>query len=250
VIATLAFLLWCAGTLIVFGIQTGTKSLSVIAAIFLANLTLYLLGTAFERVPALTIFSSALRNQSALFGLVAFYALTLRIVHGLSRYTPTARSDATEWLILTAILSLLAAGLSAWLYLRGGKEARIGYRAWGCGLVVLTILAIFAGMLLSSTPTPRIPIYIAFNILFFAATVWLIYAGYQNGRTFHINLGFVFFAIGLFTLYFDTAWGLMDRSFFFMGGGVILIGGGYLLNRQRRRLMRDISSEGRMEAKP
>ena len=85
--------------------------------------------------------------------------------------------------------------------------------------------------------------YILSNVFFLGGVVWLIYAGYRSNDGLQVNLSFLFFAIWVLTLYFDTFWTLMDRSFFFMGGGVILFVGGYLLERQRRNLLRRVEHE-------
>jgi len=75
-----------------------------------------------------------------------------------------------------------------------------------------------------------------FKIVLFAGTLWLIARGYRSQTRSVVNIGFVFFALGLLTVYFDTVWTLASRSFVLMGGGVLLLGGGYLLEHQRRKL--------------
>ena len=85
---------------------------------------------------------------------------------------------------------------------------------------------------------------ILFNLLFFAALVWLVYAGIHLNDRYLVNLAFVFFALLVLARYFDTFWTLMNRSFFFMAGGLLLMIGGYALERGRRKLTREIPSGG------
>jgi hypothetical protein len=78
--------------------------------------------------------------------------------------------------------------------------------------------------------------YICFNLLHLGVLVWLVYAGYSRADWFQVNIAFLFFGIGFLTLYFDTFWGLLQRSYFFMSAGILLLGGGFLLERNRRKL--------------
>jgi uncharacterized membrane protein len=82
----------------------------------------------------------------------------------------------------------------------------------------------------------------AFNLLFFAGMLWLLYAGMHTDDRFLVNLAFVFFGLTLLTRYFDTFWTLLNRSYFFMVGGLLLIAGGYALERKRRQITAGIGA--------
>jgi uncharacterized membrane protein len=52
-----------------------------------------------------------------------------------------------------------------------------------------------------------------------------------------VNIGLVFFAIGVATRYIDIIGKILNTSLFFIGGGLLLLGGGWLVERTRRRLL-------------
>ena len=88
----------------------------------------------------------------------------------------------------------------------------------------------------------NIPVIII-NVLLFSLVIGLIYSGLAVHKRFYVNLAFVLFAITLLSRYFDTFWGLMDRSLFFIVGGLLLIIGGYWLEKKRRQLNRQSASD-------
>ncbi|MCU7799987.1 MAG: DUF2157 domain-containing protein [gamma proteobacterium symbiont of Lucinoma myriamae] len=88
----------------------------------------------------------------------------------------------------------------------------------------------------------NIPVIII-NVLLFSLVIGLIYSGLAEHKRFYVNLAFGLFTITLLSRYFDTFWGLMDRSLFFIVGGLLLIIGGYWLEKKRRQLNRQSASD-------
>jgi len=99
------------------------------------------------------------------------------------------------------------------------------------GLIALIVF----GIILFLPSSPKFAFYaILFNIVLFAEIIGVIFIGYLNNERAFIGIGIAFFAIDLFTRYFDFFWELLPRSVFFIVGGAILIGGGIYIERRGR----------------
>ena len=84
---------------------------------------------------------------------------------------------------------------------------------------------------------------VIFNIILFLEILGAITIGYFSRGIYLVNLGIVFFAIHVLTLYFSTFWRLLPRSLFFMLGGLLLLLGGVFLERKRRDLIAKIKAK-------
>lgn len=102
-------------------------------------------------------------------------------------------------------------------------------------LVVLFLLAL---MLLSSviawTPGPREIWFILLLTLFTSAGIYL---GIAWESSVFLNTGIVFFALNVYTRFYEYFWDAMPKSLFFIIGGATLIAGGIWVERIRRRLV-------------
>ncbi len=78
---------------------------------------------------------------------------------------------------------------------------------------------------------------VAVNLLLFAFCLGMVALGVDRNDRALVNLGLVFFAIGIAARYIDIVGRLLTTSMFFIGGGVLLLGGGWLIERTRRRLL-------------
>jgi len=134
----------------------------------------------------------------------------------------------------------IVVGLALWHRSRSGGAGRPGYLKWGQALVAAIVLFMLVNLFVGGASGGWMAI--AFNLLFFAGLLWLIFAGMHTDDRFLVNLGFVFFGITLLSRYFDTFWTLLNRSFFFMVGGILLIAGGYFLERKRRSITAGIAA--------
>lgn len=242
-LAVLAFLVWGVANLGYLAAKTEADALYVVQIVFLASLCLFLLGGIMERTESLLVFAPTVRRQGALAGLVSFYILSMRTVHGFGLSLSAPQVPGEGWIVGTIAAVVAVVALAALLLWRTESLRQLPYLWWGHGLSAAIILLLLVNLVRPGGETYPAAAYILSNVFFLGGVVWLIYAGYRSNDGLQVNLSFLFFAIWVLTLYFDTFWTLMDRSFFFMGGGVILFVGGYLLERQRRNLLRRVEHE-------
>lgn len=236
-VATFALLVWSVATLINIGEATDTQLFVVLQIGLLLSFLAYMATTQQSSSRDAGTFHSPINKISLISGLGYFYVLTARFVHGID-HTPMHEPDVTTpWIVTTALLAAITA---AYLWFRSPNGASPIGRAQaivGKAVATAAILLVVANVVLWDTSDRGVAVYICFNVLLFVGLIWLIYHGFANSERFTVNVGFAFFAISVLTLYFDTFWRLLDRSFFFMAGGLLLLGGGYVLERQRRRVM-------------
>jgi uncharacterized membrane protein len=211
---------------------------------FLAYLAMFLLGMVFATYERLAAFARPLQRYGIFAALVSAYALTFpRLQSG--RWSswnkePLREAASANWLVLSVIGLLLALALAWWHRARTPAAKRPAYLRWGQALVIAIVLLLFVNLFLGGGHGGLVAL--TFNLLFFAGTIWLIYAGMYTDDRFLVNLAFVSFGVVLLTRYFDTFWSLLNRSFFFMVGGLVLIGGGYFLERKRRQITAGINA--------
>lgn len=233
-LGVLSFLAWCGMALVSLTWKVETAPLYVLQVALLASLVIFLIGALVERIAPLVLLSLTIRHQAVFAGLVSFYGTTLRIVQGIGESADPVEPAPRAWIVGTVTLGLLIVALLAVLWPRLERNVRRGYASIGYGVFAVLAALMFGDLFIRIDPLAR---YISFNLLYLGALVWLVYTGYGRNDRFQVNISFLFFAAGLLTLYFDTFWALLHRSFFFMGAGIVLLGGGYLLERQRRRLV-------------
>ncbi len=203
----------------------------------LAYGALFLLGLALDTYARVAFVGMTVQRYAAFAGLMSFYALTFPDFQTHTRDAGDPLTAGPEWFVAVAaslawVVVLVAAG--AWHRQRARTGKSPAYLAWGQALLGLIVVLLMVNLFLASEQGGLMAGL--FNLLFFGGTVWLIYAGSRLGDRFLVNIGFVFFALGLLTRYFDTFWTLLNRSYFFMLGGLLLLVGGFFVERQRRRL--------------
>ncbi len=181
---------------------------------FLTYLAVFILGMLMSTSKRFQNFSDIVQSNSIIATMVSFYILTSpRIQTGsFIFYNQTTRESAsTPWITATLVMLGIVVALALW-HRQRTKEDRPAYLIWGEVLIGAGTLLILANLFFTGTQGGLIAI--GFNFLFFAGTVWLVFAGIHINDKRMINIGFVFFAITLITRYFDTFWSLMNRSFF------------------------------------
>jgi uncharacterized membrane protein len=245
-VALVALLWW---SFYAFGVDgmlwgTGTK-IYLVQIYFLAYLAMFLLGMLFATFDRLADFARPVQRYGIFAALVSAYALTSPYIQSGQWWSlggeKTLRAAAeSSYVAFTFVAIALMVGLALWHRRRTGGAARAAYLNWGEALIGAIVLLILANLFLGGVSGGWVAI--AFNLLFFAGVLWLIYAGMHTDDRFLVNLAFVFFGITLLTRYFDTFWTLLNRSYFFMVGGLLLIAGGYALERKRRQITAGIEA--------
>lgn len=218
---------------------------------FLGYLAMFLLGMVFATYERLAAFARPVQRYGIFAALASAYVLTSPYLQSgrWSRWSQeTARAAAEgNWIALTLVGLVLVVALAWWHRARTSAGVRPAYLKWGQlligAIVALLLINLFIGGAYGGL------VALAFNLLFFAGMVWLIYAGMHSDDRFLVNLAFVFFGVILITRYFDTFWSLLNRSFFFMIGGIVLIAGGYYLERKRRQITANIGARRAEEAR-
>ncbi|HJW81279.1 MAG TPA: DUF2157 domain-containing protein [Acidiferrobacterales bacterium] len=245
-LALVALLWWSFHAFGVDGLlwSSGSK-IYLVQFYFLAYLALFLLGMLFATFGRLADFAHTVQRYGIFAALVCAYALTSPHVqsgqwgHMWGEQTVRAAAGSGYIAFTFAALALVAA-LALWHRHRAGGGARLAYLKWGQALIGALALLLLANLFLGGASGGWVAI--AFNLLFFAGMLWLIYAGMHGDDRFLVNLAFVFFGLTLLTRYFDTFWTLLNRSYFFMVGGLLLIAGGYVLERKRRQITASIGA--------
>ncbi len=80
------------------------------------------------------------------------------------------------------------------------------------------------------------------NLLFFGVSLGAAMLGVQRRDRSLVNVGLIFFALGVAARYIDIIGKLITTSLLFIGGGLLLLGGGWLLERTRRGLLSRMES--------
>ncbi len=244
-VATLAFILWLLLNLVDLADGTDAVGVDVLQVVLPVSVCLFLIGAIMERSDRLFGFSATVRYQALILGLLSLYGLTLRFVHDLGDGLWPRQAATAPWIVGTLVALAAAGALAVLLHRQVAAAQRQSYLWWGYGLLGAITLIVIANLFRTAGEGYATVVYVLYNCAYLGGLVWLLYAGYQRNDAFQVNVSFLFFGIGLLTLYFDTFWTLMDRSLFFMGGGVLLLAGGYLVERQRRKLLRRLETEVR-----
>lgn len=243
----ISFLLWSLFCISSFGWWDEKLHLVyLVQSYLLFYLLLFLSGMHLVLEKGYEYYGELIKKYAALASLSAFYVLTVpQFLESRSWGSGgnVFRNPADQiWIWVTAIFLILLA-ISALWHRSKTKEGRIRkpYHTWGLlllsGLLGCIVINLFSFGEAGGAAA------IAFNLLFFASLLWLIYFGMHEGNRQLVNLSFVFFAITLLNRYFDTFWELLDRSLFFMAGGILVVGLGIVLERKRRSLMVDLGSD-------
>lgn len=204
---------------------------------FLGYLALFVGGLLLEQRESTRKLAPATQHYAMFAALCAFFALTFpelqrsySWLHGGNGRLPAS----ALWLGITLAAAGVLAALVRVQQLARQAAPAPAYLKWGRAL-----LATLLGLMLLNLFLPGKaagPMALAFNLLFFAALVWLVFHALHSGDRTLLNFSFLFFAAWLLSRYFDTFWTLLDRSMFFIAGGLVLIAGGYFLEGQRRKL--------------
>lgn len=174
----------------------------------------------------------------ALVGLLVVYLSTLILsIFDLQKHVRLEMSTATwvVWLLFSIpyVVAILALAVI--------------HRRWRRAAVtdppVLLVLVLLVVMTLASviaiTPHSRALWFILLLTVLSSAGVYL---GIAWESAVFLNTSLVFFAVNLYTRFYEYFWDAMPKSLFFIIGGAALILGGIWVERMRRRVVRQFST--------
>jgi uncharacterized membrane protein len=241
----LALLLWSMSTYVYFigELRDAGAMVYLTQIFFLFYLVLFLGGLNLELSDRFADWAGTVSQYAAVAGLAALWVLTFpdvlttrAFVAGYGDMRPAADGG---WVASSLFLLVVVTGLALWHRRRAlNLDVREVWHAWGDGILALILVCLIVNLFVPGSHGSLMAI--GFNAIFFAATLWLIYAGAHLDSRNLVNLGFMFFAAGILARYFDFFWKLFDRSFFFMAGGVLLIIVASVLDRKRRHMMAEM----------
>ncbi len=223
----------------------------------LFGISLYGLGQLHSRIEQYAHFRLTYQGVGLFFILISYFYFSLETPY--RRFFRTLKvTDQTIQLFfilfgITAFISIIYSS-SRYRKLKTVKyEFYILLLAF-LGWLGLWLLTFFSETLVTSTTTkfghtytelnPQVAtaLFIIFNLIFFVITIGSVLIGYYRAATSFINIGMVFFVLGVLHLYFTTLYKLLPRSLAFILGGLILLGVGRYLENKRRSLIRDLKA--------
>jgi uncharacterized membrane protein len=171
-----------------------------------------------------SLFAAPYLYVSLLTGLPALLSVT---GSGFWSWSPSANAQTAVFQLIAAVASSVYVGLTTRKFI---PELSV-YTIATLLMATISVLGIKEPIMVFSS-----------NIVYFSTVIALIYFGARRLESAAmVNIGVVFFALGVFFRYCDTFFQMLDKSFFFLLGGLVLLVGGYMLEKQRRSLLRGIA---------
>jgi uncharacterized membrane protein len=174
----------------------------------------------------------------ALVGLLAIYLSTLILsIFEIQKSVKldVATAPRTVWMLFAAPYVVAAAALIVLAV--GRPHTRLTDPAV---LVVLFVMALMiVASIIATTSQPR---EVWFILLLTMLTSAGIYLGVAWESAVFLNTSLVFFAVNVYTRFYEYFWDAMPKSLFFILGGSTLILGGIWVERVRRRLVRQFAA--------
>ncbi len=170
----------------------------------------------------------------ALVGLLVIYLSTLVLsIFDLQKHVrlDVSTASVTVWFLLVAPYLLAVAAL-VFVHLRWRRMSL----ADPAMLVVVFLMALMSlASVIATTPDPRALWFILLLTLLTSAGIYL---GIAWESAVFLNTSLVFFAINIYTRFYEYFWDAMPKSLFFIVGGATLILGGVWVESMRRRIVR------------
>jgi uncharacterized membrane protein len=170
----------------------------------------------------------------SLVGLLIIYLSTLVMsIFDLQKHIrlDVETATVTVWLLMAAPYVLTVVALLV-LHL-GWRRTSLADPAV---LLVLFLLALMSlASVIATTPDPRALWFILLLTLLTSAGIYL---GIAWESAVFLNTSLVFFAINIYTRFYEYFWDAMPKSLFFIVGGATLILGGVWVETMRRRIVR------------
>ncbi|PKK89211.1 MAG: hypothetical protein CVV64_15495 [Candidatus Wallbacteria bacterium HGW-Wallbacteria-1] len=148
----------------------------------------------------------------------------------------TANSNTSMILFLTIIL--LAGSFGIAQLLRGIRSKVSWEISEGAMITLISTATLFITSM--GGLSDRTLAALIWNLLLVGAIGAVIHSGTNRAIPGLVNLGFIFFALFIFSRYFDFFFDLMDRSLFFIGAGALLIFGSAKIESRRKKMLASI----------
>lgn len=143
----------------------------------------------------------------------------------------TASAPPVVWLLLYAPYAVALVALAV---------IHFGWRRTALSdppvlVTIFLVVLMIVGSVIATTPDPRAVWFILLLTLLTSAGVYL---GVAWESPVFLNTSLVFFALNVYTRFYEYFWDAMPKSLFFIVGGASLILGGVWVERVRRRVVR------------
>jgi uncharacterized membrane protein len=174
----------------------------------------------------------------ALVGLLVIYLSTLLLsIFDVQKHVRLDVSSATTtvWLLLVAPYVLAVAAL-VFMHVRWRRAALTDPPVL-LTMFLLIVMTLATGI--ATTPDPRELWFIVLMTLLTSAGIYL---GITWESPVFLNTSLVFFAVNVYTRFYEYFWDAMPKSLFFIVGGSALILGGVWVEIMRRRVVRRFAS--------
>jgi uncharacterized membrane protein len=173
----------------------------------------------------------------ALVGLLLVYLSTLILsIFDLQKHFRLEMSTATwlVWLMFVApyVVAILALAV---IHLRWRRTALTDPPVL---LVLFLLIVMTLASVIAVTHEARVGWFILLLTLLSAAGIYL---GIAWESAVFLNISLAFFAVNLYTRFYEYFWDAMPKSLFFIVGGAALILGGVWVERMRRRVVRQFA---------
>lgn len=163
------------------------------------------------------------------------YFLYTTMIRGF--FGPSGEGMPSSLMLLQAGLLVGALATLVGTILLAPDRRRSMAEAAGLGALLVTVWLIRPAPLSSGGPGTYWLWIVLVNLVLFGVCLGAVALGVGRNDRALVNLGLVFFALGIAARYIDVIGRLLTTSLFFIGGGVLLLGGGWLIERTRRRLL-------------
>ncbi len=213
----------------------------VVPVLVAAGLGLYSLGRLHSSSPRFSTLQWPYRTLGLLVSLTCIYILSFKWFWESWGYRG---SHAASMLVAEPYVWTAAALLLAALALVDSvrrREKGAPYEMLGVLLLILTS-ASFAVFV--RNPADWMGAVVVFNLALFVSEIGLVTLGWVRNEPALANIGIAFFALQVFTRYFDLFGSMLNSGMLFIGAGLLLVVGGFVLERYRRGLLAQIAERG------
>ena len=207
----------------------------------LLGIAVFLLAETIKTGRSTNYLMAVLSRYSFSFAVLFLYVLSFPELDLYTSFRSFSSIDNTYVQLISLLLMFMILSL-VFIHLQRQQQTRRLYK-WPVFLWLLILFSILLHKVFFSQGWEDFDV-ISINILLFVLVAGLLYLGINEQQHFYVNAAFMIFTITLISRYFDTFWGLMNRSLFFFSGGIILILGGYWLEKKRRQLNEKIERAG------